>query len=286
MPYLLFLPALLVLGFMVLYPICSAFYLSFHRVVLFKPGTPFVGFTNYLKVLNDEIFWLSFKKSFLVWTPGIVGLEFILGLLTAFLLNQNFKGRNIVRSLILIPWISPSVLTSLMWMWMYSGNYGLINDILFKLGLIPEFHPWLADPSTVLISIMVAVVWCGIPFFAIMLLAGLQAIPKELYEVSKVDGANSWQQFISITVPMLMPTIVISVLLGTIWVSNSVDFIYVMTEGGPGYNSLTLPIYTFKRAYKYFDFGYASTLAMFLVLILMVFLILYLRALKATEIKL
>ena len=286
MPYFLLLPAFLILGLVVFYPMCNAVYLSFHRSILIEPGTPFIGLTNYIKVLSDKVFWLALKKSFLVWVPTVVGLQFILGFVTALLLNQDFKGRGIIRAIILIPWITPSVLTSLMWMWMYDGNYGLINDILLKLGLINEFQPWLARSSTALLSVIVAAVWYGTPFFAVMLLAGLQAIPKELYEVSKVDGANTWQQFIFVTLPMVMPTIITSLLLRTIWVANYVDFIYIMTQGGPGYSSLTLPVYTFKKAYHYLDFGYASTLVMYLILVLVVLVVLYLKALKGRDVKL
>jgi multiple sugar transport system permease protein len=186
--------------------------------------------------------------------------------------------------LILIPWVTPSVITALMWRWMYDGNNGVINDLLVRIGFLNSYFPWLANSSTALPAIMIALMWQGFPFFAIMILAGLQAIPKSLYEAAEVDGATTWQKFARITLPMLVPILFTSILLRIIWVANSMDVIYIMTGGGPGYATHTLPVYSFIRAYKGLDFGYASTIAIFLTILLIAIVAGYvIRVLRSQE---
>ncbi len=168
---------------------------------------------------------------------------------------------------------------------MYDGNHGLINDLLVKAGLLGEYFPWLADNRTALPAIMIALMWQGFPFFAVMILAGLQAIPRQLYEVADVDGASGIQKFFSITLPMLTPILFTTILLRTIWVANSLDIIYIMSGGGPGYASHTLPLYSYIRAYKGLDFGYAATIAVYLTLLLIVIVAAYVvRVLRSEEI--
>lgn len=188
--------------------------------------------------------------------------------MTAWLLNQEFRGRNIIRSVILIPWIFPSVLTGLIWVWMFDDSYGVINDILFKLHLISDFIPWLSQSSTVLYSVIIAQVWHGIPFFAIMILAAMQGIPEELYEAARIDGSNKWQEFWYVTWPAILPTTMIVTLLRTIWTASYVEHIQIMTGGGPGESTLTLPVYIFRRAYSYLDFGYGAALSIVLIIML------------------
>jgi len=215
---------------------------------------------------------------------GVITLQLLLGFATALLLNREFKWRGLARSLILIPWVTPSVITALMWRWMYDGNNGVINDLLVRIGLLKSYFPWLANSSTALPAIMVALMWQGFPFFAIMILAGLQAIPKSLYEAAEVDGATIWQKFARITLPMLVPILFTSILLRIIWVANSMDVIYIMTGGGPGYATYTLPVYSFIRAYKALDFGYASTIAIFLTFLLIAIVAGYvIRVLRSQE---
>lgn len=285
-PYLLLTPMLILLGAIVVYPILRSVYLSFFNYILWRPfNVPFIGLGNYLKVLQDEVFWVSLRHT-LAWVFFGVSFQFIFGFALALLLHQRFRGRGLVRSVILIPWVTPGVLIALMWSWMYDGNYGVINDLLLRLHLIDNSVPWLAQANTALPAIIVTIVWQGIPFFAIMLLAALQAIPDELYEAVRVDGASQLQAFRHVTLPHLAPTILITTLLRVIWVANSVDVIYPMTGGGPGYNSLTLSVYTFIKAQKAWDFGYASTLSLFLTVFLMAVALVYLWILRRQEVKL
>jgi len=283
-PYSLLLPALTVTTFIIFIPLVYTFGLSFFNYVIWKPHEiKFVFLGNYKKALEDEVFWISFRNT-LIWIAGVISLQLVLGFITALLLNRQFFWRSLARSLILIPWVTPSVITALMWRWLYDGNSGLINDILVRLGILDRYFPWLANGSTALPAIMVALMWQGFPFFTVMILAGLQAIPTELYEVAKVDGANPMQMFFHITLPMLMPILLTTILLRTIWVANSLDIIFIMTGGGPGYASHTLPLYSYIRAYKGLDFGYASTIAVYLTLLLVMIVTMYvIRILKTEE---
>ena len=283
-PYTLVTPALAVTILIIFFPIIQTATMSLFHYVIWKPkDNRFIGLGNYLQALKDEVFWISLRNT-LIWIAGVIVLQLLLGFATALLLNRDFKWRGLARSLILIPWVTPSVITALMWRWMYDGNNGVINDLLVRIGLLKSYFPWLANSSTALPAIMIALMWQGFPFFAIMILAGLQAIPKSLYEAAQVDGATTWQKFARITLPMLVPILFTSILLRIIWVANSMDVIYVMTGGGPGYATHTLPVYSFIRAYKALDFGYASTIAIFLTFLLIAIVAGYvIRVLRSQE---
>ena len=283
-PYVLISPALIVTVAIIFIPIIQTSVMSLFSYILWKPkDTRFIFLGNYAAVLKDEVFWISIKNT-LIWIVGTISLQLILGFITALLLNQDFKWRGLARALILIPWVTPSVITALMWRWMYDGNSGVINDLLVRMGILQEYFPWLANSSTALGAIMIALMWQGFPFFAIMILAGLQAIPQSLYQAADVDGATTFQKFTRITLPMLLPILLTTLLLRIIWVANSMDVIYVMTGGGPGYSTHTLPVLSFIRAYKALDFGYASTLAIYLTLFLIVFVAFYIfKVLKSED---
>lgn len=283
LPYLLVTPALVITVAIIFFPMFRTISYSFMNYILYKPDEKSLNaFANYLLIFKDSLFYTSLLNT-MIWIVSIIAFQFLLGFATALLLNQKFIGRGLVRSLILVPWVTPSVITALMWRWMYDGNYGLINQILSRAGLIKQFIPFLANSSTALGSIILALVWQGFPFFAVMLLAGLQSIPGELYEAAQMDGAQTFQKFRLITVPMLKPVILTTILLRTIWVANSLDIILVMTGGGPGYSTYTLPVYSYVKAYKGMDFGYSSALAVILTVFLMVFVAGYIRSILKSE---
>ena len=270
-PYALLSPVLVVTILIIFVPIVRTMALSFMQYILWKPKEHgFVGLANYAAALRDEVFWISLRNT-VVWIVGVVSLQLALGFAAALLLNREFWWRGIARSLIVIPWVTPSVITALMWRWMYDGNQGVINDLLVRLGLLRQYFPFLASNATALPAIMVALMWQGFPFFCIMILAGLQAIPESLLEAAEVDGAGPVRRFAAVTLPLLVPVLVTSLLLRIIWVANSLDIIFVMTGGGPGYSTYTLPVYSYIKAYKALDFGYAATIAMVLTLMLVAF---------------
>lgn len=276
-PFAFLLPAIAVTAAIVLFPVVQTVWLSLHSYVIYDPeATEFIGLGNFRAVLADEVFWISLRHS-LVWIVGVVALQFLLGLAAALLLNESFWWRGLARALVVIPWALPSVIIGLMWTWMYDYNVGVINDLLLRLGLVEAPVAWLARSDTALGSIMLALVWQGFPFFAVTLLAGLQTVPAELYEAAEIDGAGRWRRFASITLPSIADVIATALLLRTIWVANSLDVILVMTGGGPGYATHTLPLYAFQRAYSGMEFSYGAALALVLTLMLLTVVWLYVR---------
>ncbi len=277
LPYVLLSPAVLATVIIVFYPMVQALITSLYNNILWKPrAVRFIGLDNYIAIWNDPVFWSSLGRT-AVWIGLTVPLQLALGLVTALLLNQTFRWRALARGLILIPWALPSVVIGLMWSWIYNPQVGLLNDLMLRLGLLQSAVPWLANPDTSLYAIIVALVWQGFPFFAIMILAGLQTIPHSLYEAADIDGASDFQQFWHITLPALKSVLVTAVMLRIIWVANSVDVIYVMTGGGPGYATHTLPLYALKRTYASMDFGYGSALAVSFSVLLLGAIYIYLR---------
>ncbi|HNT59517.1 MAG TPA: sugar ABC transporter permease [Rectinema sp.] len=282
-PYVLITPALLVMCAVVFFPVLNAILMSFQSYDLRRPSQiRFTGLANYIAALHDGLFWQAMLRT-VIWVAAGVGFQFIFGFILALLLNRRFWGRGFFRSISLIPWVTPGVLIGLMWRWIYDGNYGVLNDLLMKLGLIDNYIPFLAQQSTAFPAVILTIIWQGIPFFALMLLAGLQGIPDELYDAADVDGANRIQRFFWIIVPSLKNTIFVTTLLRIIWVANSVDVIFNMTEGGPAYSTQTLSVYVFNKA-NTLNLGYASTLAIFLTIGLSIVAIPYLKNLfKAQE---
>lgn len=275
-PYLLILPALLVVLAMVFIPAVNAILMSFQSYDLRRPSSiAFIGIDNYKAVFSDTLFWSSLLRTFL-WVIFGVGFQFLFGFILSLLLNKDFKGRGVVRSISLIPWVTPGVLIGLMWRWIYDGSYGVLNDLLLKVHLIQDPIPFLARQETAFPSVIVTIIWQGIPFFALMLLAGLQGIPGELYEAADIDGASFFQKLFRITIPSLKNTIFVTTLLRIIWVANSVDVIFNMTGGGPAYATQTLSVYVFNKANS-LNLGYSSTMSILLTLLLLLVAIPYLK---------
>lgn len=266
-PYLLVAPALIVILCVVFIPIVQAIAMSFQSYDLRRPlQIGFIGLENYMDALHDQLFWKSLFKTVL-WVVFGVGFQFVFGFILAVLLNKSFKGRGVIRAVSLIPWVTPGVLIGLMWRWMFDGNYGVINDILRKLNLIDQNIAFLSSTETSFPSVILTIVWQGIPFFALMILAALQGVPSELYEAADIDGATGAQKLFRVTIPCIKNTIFTTALLRVIWVANSVDVIFNMTEGGPAYSTQTLSVYIFNEA-NTLDMGYASTMAILLALVL------------------
>lgn len=276
-PYLLIAPALIIILAVVFVPAVNAILMSFQNYDLRRPSQiGFTGLQNYIDIFQDELFWTSLLKTFL-WVVFGVGFQFVFGFILALLLNRKFKGRGIARAVSLIPWVTPGVLIGLMWRWIYDGNYGVLDDILLKLGLIHDKIPFLAQSSTAFPSVVATIIWQGIPFFALMLLAGLQGVPAELYEAADIDGASKFQQLFKVTIPSIKNTIFVTTLLRIIWVANSVDVIYNMTGGGPAYATQTLSVYIFNDATA-LNLGYSSAMSILMTLLLLLVAVPYLRS--------
>jgi multiple sugar transport system permease protein len=281
--YAYLVPAAVCLGGTVLFPILKAIQMSLYQNVLSRPQDyHFIGLGNYVRMIHDPIFWLTLKNS-VVWVVFSVSIQFVLGFLGALLLNAEFKGRGFLRTLNLLPWIIPGVVVGLVWEYLYQPNYGPINDILRRVGLISVPIAWLSQPAFAMASVIFANIWRGIPFFTIMILAGLQAIPDEVYEAATVDGATVTQRFWNVTLPMLRPIIVVATATRIIWTFNYADLIFVMTAGGPANATQITSTYTLISAYTDLDFGYAATLSVVLLVIMLLFTAFYLKFTKGVQ---
>lgn len=275
-PYLLVAPAVVIILCVVFIPVINAFIMSFQSYDLRRPKEiAFIGLGNYLAVLRDPLFWGALGRT-VIWVVSGVGLQFLFGFILALLLNKSFAGRGVIRAVSMIPWVTPGVLIGLMWRWMYDGNFGVLNDLLMKFHIIADKIPFLSLVSTAFPSVIVTIVWQGIPFFCLMILAALQGVSMDLYEAAAIDGASPLQRLFFITIPSIKNTIYVTALLRVIWVANSVDVIFNMTGGGPAYSTQTLSVYIFNKG-NALNLGYASAMAILLAIVLLAAAIPYLK---------
>ncbi len=266
-------PAALVLLFVTIYPLVYVFWLSLHRKHLIFQISRFSGLENYLFLLQDERFLRALWNT-IYFTVVSVGLELTLGLLFALVLQGAFATRGVVRALVLLPWALPTVVSARMWEWMYNTDFGIIN---YLLGVDVN---WLGSPFWALNAAIVMDVWKTTPFVALILMAGLQVIPRELYQSAMVDGAGSLYIFLRITLPMLKPVILVALLFRTIDAFRVFDAIYVLTGGGPANTTETLSIYAYKVLFQTLQFGYGSAIAMVVFLCVGFISVFYVRLLS------
>ena len=267
--WLMVIPALLVLALVFIYPIGRAFWLSLFTENLGTQLQPiFSGLANYGRMLGDGRFWQSMGNT-AIFTTASVFLELLLGLGIALVLNQSFRGRGVVRTIAIIPWALPTAVMGLAWAWIFNDQYGVVNDILQRLGLINTSINWLGDPTLAMVALILADVWKTTPFISIILLAGLQSIPADLYEAHGIDGANPWQSFYQITLPLILPQILISLLFRFAQAFGIFDLVQVMTGGGPAGATETVSIYIYATVMRYLDFGYGAALVVVTFLLLL-----------------
>jgi len=267
--WLLVIPAILVLLLVYAYPIGRAFVLSFFTENLSTnlESVP-TGFSNYVRMALDGRFWSSIWNTS-IFTAVSLALELVLGMGIALVLDQTFRGRGLVRTVAILPWALPTALIALAWRWIFNGEFGVWNDMLLNwFHIIEEPVNWLGDPTWAMVSAIAADVWKTTSFVAILLLAGLQAIPQELYEAHEVDGATPWQSFRQITVPLLMPQIIIAMLFRFAQAFGIFDLLIVMTGGGPGGATEMVSLYIYDTVMRYLDFGYGAALVVITFLIL------------------
>ncbi|NEU71582.1 sugar ABC transporter permease [Hassallia byssoidea VB512170] len=257
---ILLLPALLMLLFVFGYPIARAFWLSLFTQNLGTKLQPvFSGFDNYARMVGDGRFWQSFWTTS-IFTTVTVFLELILGMGIALILNQRFFGRGVVRTIAILPWALPTALIGLAWTWIFNDQFGVVNDILRRLNLIQVDINWLGEPTLAMIAVIVADIWKTTPFISILLLASLQSISSDLYEAHAIDGATPWQSFRQITLPLLIPQILIATLFRFAQAFGVFDLIAVMTGGGPGGATEVVSLYIYSTIMRYLDFGYGAAL--------------------------
>lgn len=281
LPYLLLLPAFLFIGSFMLYPIGSTVLMSTQYNTMMDPdGVCFIGFENFKKLLfEDEVFHRALKNS-LVWVLGNVFLQSVLGMILALILNQSMRFRGLIRAVTFSPWAVSGVIVSLMWSFMYSESVGVFNDILLRSGIIDTRISWFSTGSRAMLAMIIATTWRGIPFFAINFLSSMQTISEDMYESAKVDGAGAIKRFFFITMPMMKDTVVLTLLLRTIWTLNIVDIIYNTTAGGPANSTLTVPVYIMNTFMGSLDYGYTSAMAIIMAVIMIIFAIVFIKITK------
>ena len=259
---LVLVPETLFVLMVILYPLYLTLKLSFFQVDLYdiaKPLTSSPTLRNYTEMFSDRAFWQSLKVSVL-YTLCATSLTFLVGFALALLLHQPLRGRRIFRVLLAMPWAIPTAVGSMVFMVMFDSSFGVTNYLLTQLHLVSGNIDWLGSPTTALATIVVTTIWKNCPFFMLMLLAGLQAIPMEFYEAARVDGAGRVRQFVSITLPALRSVITIALMLNALWVFREFDTIYVMTGGGPARMTESLAVSIYQEAFRFFHVGRASAL--------------------------
>lgn len=275
-PYLLILPTLIALLVFTGYPLLSGIYFSFTDIKFIGGDAVWVGLANFQKLFSGGRIGIGkfFSQSFwqtILWTVSVVGGQFFIGFLTALLLNREFRLRGIYSLLILLPWTIPSVVMVLTWQWMYDPFFGMINYYLVKLGIISKYIVWVGQPDSTIWPQVVVGIWRGIPFMTIMLLAGLKAIPRDLYEAATVDGASILQQFLNITMPMMRTIIAINIMISVMWWWNSFDIQRIMSPVmSLGYNSSTLPILAWYESFQWKRLGSGAAISVISLVVLFV----------------
>jgi multiple sugar transport system permease protein len=269
-------PPFALLAALVLYPLLTAVYLSFTKSSFINPTAEWVGLSNYRAIIGSPTFVRVLVNS-LIWTVAVVAAQFVLGLASAILLSQKFRGRLVLRSVVILPWIMPGVIAGVLWKLLYDPYLGPINAIGNGVGLVHGNPAWLGQASTALMAVIIASIWKGFPLSTIMYMAAYQGVPEDLREAARVDGAKPWQTFVNVTLPAMAPTIRTTVLLTTVWTFNYFDLIYVMTSGGPGDSTEIFPTFIYREAFQNVLYGVAGAYGVISVLLLSIFTVVYLR---------
>lgn len=272
------LPALALVLLFTLYPVAEALYRSLHRVVVILPGEPFVGLENYRKVLATPGFWEALGNTAAL-AAVTAPLTVVVGFAVARLLLARFRGRAAVRAVVILPWVLPGAISAVIWIWVFHPSWGTLNLLLHQGGLIERYIPWLTEPQLARLSVVVAFVWTQFPFAAILIMAALTMISRELYDAAKVDGANLVQRFGYVTFPSIRPVVVILLVYHSLVALTSYDLVYAMTGGGPGTATTLLSFRIWQESFSMMNFGAGSAVAFILVVLSLAFIAAILKAL-------
>ncbi|MFO8127526.1 carbohydrate ABC transporter permease [Yoonia sp.] len=275
-------PTVLIFCAVIVYPLFSAIYLSFYSVFTPTLEGEWVGISNYSELLQSGRFWNALGNT-LIWTVGTLSLQIILGIGIALVLHQNIWFRSLARSLILFPYFISTVVAVLVWKWLFNDLYGILNHFLVKVGIIEFPMDFLGTMPNAMISVILVGAWKYFPFVVIAVLARLQSIPEALYEAAKIDGAGPIARFFDVTLPQLRDVLVVIIMLRAIWDFKEFDMIYLLTGGGPLDDTQTLPLLVYQEAFALNDMGMASAYAVVMMLIMLVFMLVYIRRTKNDE---
>ncbi len=280
--FILNIPTLVFLFCTMLFPIGYSLYISLFDLNYKRPNRrPFVGLGNYIDLLKDNDFLMTLGRTGIFVFFSVV-LILGLGLLISSLLNEEFKGRNFLRTIVLIPWAIPPVVNGIMWKYILDASYGVLNSVLFQFGLIDHYISFLSEPTSAFGWVVFSNVWQNLPFTILLLLAALQTVPKEMYESAKVDGASVFRRFFSITVPMISSTIMVVLIFQTMISLRVFDVIYVMTSGGPGDATSVIGWDLYRESFQFLNFGKGSAIGYIITIITFSLAAFYYRIFKRT----
>jgi multiple sugar transport system permease protein len=282
-PYLSILPVILVIALFAIYPIIYAVRMSVYQYLLTRPNDhPFVGLGNFNEVITSYYFKNSLTVTAIYTVAAVTGV-ILFGLGVALLLNSKIRTATVLKVVILLPWALPAVVSGLLWKWILNADFGILNGLLFALGIINHYIPFLADPVLAKFSLIMAHIWKEGPLAAIFFLAGLQLIPEELYEAARIDGGGGWRIFRHVTLPLLRPTFLVVAVYETMTAILTFDTIYVLTGGGPADATALISWFAYAEIFKSLNLGHGVALSIIIALITLVLIILYLRALRTEE---
>lgn len=282
LPYILVAPVLIWLGATLIYPLASAIGLSVRDVRIIGTEGAFVGLDNYRNLLGDTAFLRALGKS-AIWVVGNAVVQTLLALAAALALAQRFPGVKIARVWIILTWIVPTIVVVIIWRWLLSTSGGMINPLLVQLGVIDRPVGFFGSSTSAMTSLILINSWRWFPFVAVMLLASLQRIPEDLYEAAAIDGASAWQRFRWVTWPLLQPTLFVLAVVGTLLSFNVFDIIWLVTQGGPGSATTTLPVLIYQTAFKAYRLSDAAAMSIVATVLLMGFALAATRALAPRE---
>ena len=272
---LLIAPSLIGILLLVVYPIIYSFWISLFKYDPIANST-FLGLGNYISALKNSTVLYSLKLTF-VFALSATGLVTFIGLIISLIMNRDFLGKKLCRALLLIPWALPEIVCVIIWGWIYNSDYGILNYFLEKLNLISSYKSWLGDLVLTMPSVIIVQVWKSIPMVTLIFMAGLDTMPKRLYEAAQIDGANTWQSFWYITLPFLKPYLAITLVIQTMWSFRSFTLFYGLTGGGPINKTMVLSMLTYKQFFEYLKFGYGSALAYFMLILVVPFVLFYMK---------
>jgi multiple sugar transport system permease protein len=273
-------PAALYLALFFGYPIVKNFTMSFQEytsATFFTGEAPFVGLANYAAVLADPVFTKAAVNTGIFTVVSIAG-QFVIGMALALFFHRSFPLSGLLRSMLLLPWLLPMIVSAAVWRWILEQDSGILNELLRAIGLASGPIPWLTSSDTALIAVVMVNIWLGIPFNVVLLYSGLQSIPEELYEAGEIDGCTGWSAFRHLTLPLLRPVVSVVLLLGVIYTIKVIDLILGLTGGGPANATQTIATRSYEMSFVEFDFGQGAALGNVLILIALLFSVVYLRA--------
>lgn len=280
--YAMIAPAVLIIFGLGLFPVIYSIGLSFNKVHPMTFETTFVGISNYVEIFTNRDFWFSMGLT-LYFTIVSITVQLVLGTLVAMLLNQKFVGRGFVRAILLLPWAVPTIVNANLWNWILNANYGILNRLLLKAGLISDNIAWLSDGKLAMNMIILADTWRMLPLVVIMLLAALQTVSKSVLEAAVVDGAGAFRRFRAVYVPALKPMVLVILVLRTIQAIRVFDIIYVLTKGGPANKTMVISFYSYYETFNYLNYGKGSAIAMVVALLALILAVIYMRVLKTDD---